>query len=47
MFALGIPIIGGLVGVGGLTVCLSFPGLKRFAVAALASPFAASVVFFF
>jgi hypothetical protein len=47
MFALGIPILGCIVGVGGMTICLIFPGLRRFALAALASPFAASVVFFF
>jgi hypothetical protein len=47
VFALGIPVIGGLVGVGGMTICLIFPGLRRFALAALVSAFAASVVFFF
>jgi hypothetical protein len=47
MFALGIPIFGGLAGFGAMTICLIFPGLERFAAAALVSPFAASVVFLF
>jgi hypothetical protein len=39
-------MIGRLVGVGGITICLIFPSLRCFALAALISPFAASVVFF-
>jgi hypothetical protein len=46
MFALGIPMLGGLAGLGAMIFCLVFPHLRRFALAALVSPFAASVVFF-
>lgn len=44
MDGLGIPILGGLVGFAALLVCLSHPTFRRYALAALVSPTAASVV---
>lgn len=45
MDGLGIPLLGGLISVVLLMGCLDVPRFKRFALAALISPFATSVVF--
>ena len=45
MDGLGIPILGGLIGFVALMVCTSDPRFRRFALAAIISPLAASLVF--
>jgi hypothetical protein len=45
MDGLGIPILGGLVSMGTFLLCLAVSRFRRFALAALVSPFASSLVF--
>jgi hypothetical protein len=45
MDGLGIPILGGLVSLLAFFVCLLVRRLRRYALAALVSPFTASIVF--
>jgi hypothetical protein len=45
MDGIGVPIAGALLGVVLLLACLTAPKLRRFALAALVSPFLSSIVF--
>ena len=45
MDGIGVPIVGALAGVVLFLVCATTPDLRRFALAALVSPFTSSVVF--
>ena len=45
MDGIGVPLLGAAVGFAAVIVCLNVPRLRRFALAALISPFVASLVF--